>query len=130
MCTCMSVSGRNQKDIETNELSDFPLNLATNKVNYQDSSVTSTVWWSATKKTVYRNGKGCTLINYITEQQLHSQSFEIPVPPLQNTNTIAWPNGDKVVDTFPIAVNKNKLDAVVDSAFEEPYAGKSKKRER
>ena len=127
MCTCMFVSGRNQKDIETNELADFPLNIAANKVNYQDSSVTSTVWGFATKKTIYRKGKGCTLINDITEQQLHSQSFEITVPPLQNTDTIAWPNGDKLVDTFPSAVNKNKLDAVVDSAFEEPHTGKKQR---
>ena len=127
MCTCVFVSERDQKDIETNELADFPLNIATNKVNYQDSSVTSTVWGFATKTAIYRKGMGCTLINDITEQQLHSQSFQIPVSTLQNTDTIAWPYGDKIADSFPTAINKIKLNAAVDNAFTEPYPGKKQR---
>ena len=127
MCTCIFVSGRDQKDIEASELSGFPFSLATNKVNYNDSSVTSTVWGMATKKTIYRKGIGCTLINDITEKQLRSQSFIIPSLPVQNTDTIAWPYGDKIADTFPTAINKNKLNAAVDNAFTEPYPGKKQR---
>ena len=50
MCTCVFVSGRDPKDIDTSDLGELPLNIASNKVNYQDSSVTSTVWGMATKK--------------------------------------------------------------------------------
>ncbi len=127
MCTCVFVSGRDPKDIDTSDLGWFPLNIATNKVNFQDSSVTSAVWGFATKKAVYRKRIGCTLINDINEKQLRLQSFEIPEPPHQNSDTIGWPAGDKIVDTFPSTINKNKLDAAVSNAFTEPYPGKKQR---
>ncbi|MGZ6519725.1 MAG: serine hydrolase domain-containing protein, partial [Bacteroidia bacterium] len=129
MCTCVFISGRDPKDIDTSDLGELPLNIASNKVNYNDSSVISTVWGMATKKAIYRKGIGCTLINDITEQQLRSQSFDIPAPPFQNTDSIEWPYGDKIADTFPLAINKNKLSATVDNAFKEPNP-KKKQRTR
>ncbi|MGZ4049227.1 MAG: serine hydrolase domain-containing protein [Bacteroidia bacterium] len=129
MCTCVFISGRDPKDIDTSDLGELPLNIASNKVNYNDSSVISTVWGMATKKAIYRKGIGCTLINDITEQQLRSQSFDIPAPLFQNTDSIEWPYGDKIGDTFPLAINKNKLSAAVDSAFKEPNP-KKKQRTR
>ncbi|MGH2563005.1 MAG: serine hydrolase domain-containing protein, partial [Ginsengibacter sp.] len=127
MCTCVFVSGRDPKDIDTSDLGEFPLSVATNKVNYGDSSVTTTVWGIATKKAIYRKGIGCILINDITEKQLRSQTFEIPIPPLQNTDTIAWPFGDRIVDTLPLVINKARLDAAVDIAFAEPHPGKKQR---
>ena len=127
MCTCVFVSQRDKQDVDTSDLADFPFKLAGNKVDYQDSSVTTSIWGMAKKKAIYRKGVGCTLINDISEQQLRSQSFTIPVPPLQNTDTIVWPNGDKIVDTFPLAINKNRLEVAVDNAFTEPYPGKKQR---
>lgn len=127
MCICVFVSGRDPKDIDTSDLGKFPLSIATNKVNFHDSSVTSTVWGMATKKVIYRKGIGCTLINDINEEQLRSQVFEIPPAPLQNTDTIAWPNGDKIVYALPLVINKTKLNVSVDSAFTEPYPGKKQR---
>ncbi len=127
MCTCVFVSGRDSKDIDTSDLGELPLSIATNKVDYGDSSVTSTVWGMAAKKAVYRSGIGCTLINDISEKQLRSQSFSIPVSSVQNADSIAWPNGDKIADTFPLAINKNKLQAAVDNAFTEPNLGKKQR---
>ena len=109
MCTCIFVSGRDKKDIDTSDLADFPFKLANNKVDYEDSSVTGSIWGMAKKKAVYRKGIGCTLINEITEKELRSQLFSMPSPPLQNTDTIPWPSGDKIVDTIPAAVDKSKL---------------------
>lgn len=127
MCTCVFVLGREAKDIDTSDLGELPLSIATNKVNYKDSSVTSSVWGTASKKAIYRRGIGCTLINDMSEKQLRSQSFVIPVASVQNTDSIAWPNGDKVVDTLPYAITKNKLQAAVDGAFKEPYPGKKQR---
>ena len=129
MCTCVFVSGRDPKDIDTSDLGELPLNIATNKVNYEDSSVTSTVWGTASKKAIYRKGIGCTLINDISEKQLRSQSFEIPVPPSQNADSIEWPNGDKIVDTFPLAINKNKLQPLLTMLSKNRILKKSKEQE-
>ena len=127
MCTCVFVSERDPKDIDTSDLGEFPLSIANNKVGFHDSSVTTTIWGMATKKAIYRKGIGCTLINDITEEQLRSQAFEMPSAPLQNADAIAWPNGDKIVDTLPLVINKPKLNAAVDNAFIELYPGKKQR---
>lgn len=129
LCTCTFVSGRDQKDIESNELGFFPLKFVKNVVNLQDSSVTSTILGMAKKVAFYRKGIGCTLINSITEDQLKSQVFSISPPPAINTDSIAWPFGDKIIGNLPSAISKDKLNAAVDEAFTEPYP-KKKQRTR
>jgi CubicO group peptidase (beta-lactamase class C family) len=127
VCSCVFVSHLNQQDIDTNEMTDFPLSLAKYKINMQDSSVTATVFGMAKRKTIYRKGIGCTVINDITEEKLRSQVFSIPDPPLVNTDTIAWPNGDKIDDTIFSNIDTKKLKAAVDNAFTEPNVGKKQR---
>jgi CubicO group peptidase (beta-lactamase class C family) len=127
MCTCVFVSNRDKEDMDTSEFADLPLSLARNEVDFRDSSVTSTVWGMAKKKAIYRKGTGCTLINDINENELKSQTFSIPAPPLLNADTIPWPYGDKTADTIPSTVDKTKLDAAVNNAFTEPHPGKKQR---
>ncbi|MEP7320208.1 MAG: serine hydrolase, partial [Panacibacter sp.] len=124
MCTCIFVSGMDKEYLEKHELADFPLSLGSCKVDMQDSSVTCTVWGFAKKKAIYRKGIGCTLINDITEKELRSQVFNIPPAPSLNTDTVPWPMGDKLIDSFPASLSKEKLMAAVNKAFEEPYPDK------
>jgi CubicO group peptidase (beta-lactamase class C family) len=121
------VSGRDKNDIESSDLSGFPFYLSTNNVDYNDSSVTSTVWGMAKKKAIYRKGIGCTLINTISESELRSQVFTVPLPPVNNMNTIPWPYGDKINDTLVPAIDKNKLRLAVDNIFTEPHPGKKQR---
>ena len=127
MCTCIFVSGRNQKDIERSDLKKFPLNIANNKINHTDLSVTSTILGLAKKKAIYRKGIGCTLINDITEERLRGHKFEIPLQPIQNTDRIPWPMGDKISDSIPAAITKHQLDAAVEKAFTEPHPRKKQR---
>jgi CubicO group peptidase (beta-lactamase class C family) len=127
VCTCLFVSGRNTKDLDTSEMGEYPFNLAKYKVNMQDSSVTATVWGMAKRKAIYRKGIGCTLVNDIDEEQMHSQVFSIPAPPSLNVDSISWPYGDKIPGTLPSNINIEKLKAVVDSAFTEPYPDKKQR---
>lgn len=124
LCTCTFVSGRDQKDIEANELGFFPIRFVKNEVNLQDSSVTSSLLGMAKKKAIYREGIGCTLINYITEEELRSQVFVSPRISPSNTDSMYWPIGDMVVDTANAAIDKTKLNASVAQAFTEPTPGK------
>ena len=127
MCSCVFVSGRDKKDLDTSEFAEFPFSLASSDVNFNDSSVTSSVWGMAKKKAIYRKGIGCTLVNDITENELRSQIFSIPQIPLLKTDTIPWPYGDKTIDTVPSTIDKNKLEAAVDKAFTEPYPAKKQR---
>jgi hypothetical protein len=44
LCSCVFVAGRSEKNVKEQELGDFPLSIGTYKINYQDSSVTGTVF--------------------------------------------------------------------------------------
>lgn len=126
VCTCVFVSGRSTADIDTTEMGEYPFNLAGYEVNYEDSSVTASVWGMATSKAIYRKGIGCTLINDIEEQQLRAQVFAIPPPPV-HSDTLLWPYGDRLPDTLPSAINTEKLQAAVNDAFTEPYPSKKQR---
>ena len=127
VCTCVFVSNRDTKALDTSEMAELPFNLANYKVNTNDSSVTATVWGMAKKKAIYRKGIGCTLINDFTEQQVRSQVFAVPAPPLLNADTIPWPYGDKLADTVPSNIDIARLNAAVNTAFTEPYKGKKQR---
>ncbi|MEO6330430.1 MAG: serine hydrolase, partial [Ginsengibacter sp.] len=127
MCTCIFVSGRDKKDLDTSEFSAAPLSLAKNEVNFIDSSVTSSVLGMAKRKAIFRKGIGCTLINEISEKELRAQVFHIASPPLLNTDSIPWPSGDKIPGTISPAINMDKLKVSVDEAFTEPYPGKKQR---
>jgi len=127
VCTCMFVSGRDTIALDSSEMAEFPFSLANYKVNTQDFSVTATIWGMTKKKAIYRKGVGCTLINDLTEQQVRSQVFLIPAPPLLNTDTIPWPYGDKLTDTVPSNIDMASLNAALDKAFTEPYKGKKQR---
>ncbi len=127
MCTCVFVSGRNKKDIEASDLGKFPLNMATNKINVGDASVTTTIFGLAKQKAIYREGLGCTIVKDIHETDLRTQVHVIPASPPGEPKNIAWPNGDNVDFVLPQAINKIKLDKAISVAFMEPRPHKKQR---
>ncbi len=127
ICTCVFVSGRNEKDLDTTEMGEYPFDLAKYTVNYSDSSVTASIWGMAKRKAIYRKGVGATLINDISEQQLRAQLFSMPQVPVVNTDTIPWPYGDKLSDTIRSNINVEKLRESVNDVFTEPYPDKKQR---
>src|SRR5437763_16270317 len=77
LCSCMFVTGRTESDVKKEELGEFPFTLGRNDVNLKDTSVTGSIWGMAKRKTIYRRGLGCTLVNEIDESQLRKQSFNL-----------------------------------------------------
>lgn len=127
MCTCTFVSGRDQKDIESGELGFFPVNLVKNKVDLEDSSVTSSLLGLAEKKGFYRKGVGCTLVNNMSAEELKSQVFLIPPTHPINTDSTYWPYGDKISGTLNSSINKEELYAVINNVFTEPNPRKKQR---
>ena len=99
----------NHVDVIREDLGAFPFSLGTFTVNEKDSSVTGSVWGLAKRKTIYRNGVGCTLINDLTEDEIRKQQFVLPAKPSINSDSIAWPYGDKLSDINSLNINKEKL---------------------
>lgn len=119
LCSAVFVSGRNENDIKAQELEFTPLNFADFEVNYEDSSVTCSLWGFAKRKAIYRKGLGCTVVNELSEKQIRSQPFRIAVAPAINPDTIPWPMGDKVVDSFSFGIDSFALANAVENIFRE-----------
>ena len=117
LCSCVFVGGRTLSSVQNEELADFPLSLGKFTVDFKDSSVTGTVFGFAKQKAIYRKGLGCTLVNEISEEELRKQNFMRPEPPIIKTDTIAWPYGERVSDSMPQNISKEKLTKAMDDAF-------------
>lgn len=126
LCSAVYLQHRNPEDVIKEEFSDFPLSLGTFKLNKEDSSVTGSVWGFAKRKTIYRKGIGCTLINDFSEAEVRKQNFVIPGRPDRSMDTIlvSWPYGDKLPDTLPANINKQQVDRAIDSVMNETRDGK------
>ena len=122
LCSAVYLKHRNPVDVIREDLGAFPLSFGTFTVNEKDSSVTGSVWGLAKRKTIYRKGVGCTIINDLTEEEIRKQQFALPTKPSINSDSIAWPYGDKLPDTFPVNINKEKLEVAVNNVMNERTA--------
>jgi CubicO group peptidase (beta-lactamase class C family) len=119
MCSAVFLQHRSPKDVLREDLGTFPLSLGSFTVNEKDSSVTGSVFGFAKRKTIYRKGIGCTIVNDFTEAEIKAQRFTIPAAPVVNADTIAWPYGNKINDTIAVTINKEQLDKTVDYVMNE-----------
>ncbi|HAI83963.1 MAG TPA: hypothetical protein DCL43_09860, partial [Chitinophagaceae bacterium] len=92
LASSVFVAQRSPDQIQAEELNDALLSLATNTVDYTDSSVTSSIWGMAKQKAIYRKGLGVCLVNELSEGDIRSQRFNLPEP-IADTATAAWPHG-------------------------------------
>jgi CubicO group peptidase (beta-lactamase class C family) len=117
LCSCVFIAERDPQQVIAQELGGSLVNLGTYKVHFEDSSATGSVFGLAERKAIYRKGLGCTLVSEISEEELRSQKYTLGQRKINNQDTMAWPNGNRINDSsltkFP------KLAEVVNSAFEE-----------
>ena len=66
MCSCVFIANRDPESIASQDLSFFPISLATTKTNYDDKSVTATLLGLVKRKAVYREGLGWSIANSVT----------------------------------------------------------------
>jgi CubicO group peptidase (beta-lactamase class C family) len=119
MCSCVFIAERDPGSVEKQDLSFFPISLAKTKVNYDDKSVTASLFGLVKRKAVYREGLGCTVIVDFPEEEIRQQSLPAIPPPLYTPDT-PWPLGDRLPDSLPAGVDYGKLTEAVDSAFDDP----------
>ncbi len=101
-CSSVFVCGRTLADLQQRELADFPYNISTVRVNWQDSSAESAVLGFFRRKAVYRKGLGATLLSTVSEGELKSQLFRLALPPALNQDSINWPQGNRLAGS-PLA---------------------------
>ncbi|MEO6405504.1 MAG: serine hydrolase [Ferruginibacter sp.] len=119
LCSSVYLQHRTSADVIGEDLSGFPLSLGTFCVNAKDSSVTGSVWGIAKRKTIYRKGIGCTIINDLGEAEIRSQQFFLPPSTMINSDSISWPYGDKLTASNSLNIIKEQLQKVVDNVIHE-----------
>ncbi len=119
MCSSVFLAGKDPERVKAEDLSFFPISLAKVQIDYDEKSVTAKVFGLAKREAVYREGLGSVLVLDIPEVELRKESFNIPDPGYSQ-DTIPWPKGDVLSKTLPEGININKLESVVDGAFDLP----------
>ncbi|MCK4346811.1 MAG: serine hydrolase [Bacteroidales bacterium] len=121
MCSSVFIADKDPERVYTEDLSFFPISLAKAKVNYEERSVTATVFGIARRKAVFREGLGAVIVLETPEEELRAASFDIPDPGYSQ-DTIPWPKGDVLPESLPEGVNYTRLDAILSDAFDPPGA--------
>jgi len=122
MCSCVFIAERDPASVQKQDLSFFPISLATTKINYDEQSVTASLLGLVKRKAVYREGLGCAVTVDYSESEIRQQSMP-QMPPEPYTPDTQWPYGDRLPDSLPAAIDYNLLSAAVDSAFDNPANG-------
>ncbi len=124
MCSSVFLADKSPEAVMAEDLSFFPISLAKSKVNYEEKSVTSTVFGLAKRKAIFREGLGAVIALDTPEEELLSTTFSIPDPGYSQ-DTLPWPMGDILPDSLPEGVNYDRLHALLDTCFdktgEEPF---------
>ncbi|HMH31748.1 MAG TPA: serine hydrolase, partial [Puia sp.] len=117
MCSAVFVAGRNEQQVHDQDLSAYMMKLADFKVNYSDSSVTGSILGMAKRKSIYRGGLGATVVSELDEQHVRQEPVNLPTKPTVNTDTVAWPMGDKLAGDFPAEIDSAKLQSAIQKIF-------------
>ncbi len=126
MCSSVFLADKSPERVEAEDLSFFPISLAKSIVNYDEKSVTSTVFGLAKRKAIYREGLGAVLVLETSESKLKEAVFPLPEPGYSQ-DTIPWPKGDLVSGQLPENVDFGKLNMLIDTCFDAPEAEPFKK---
>jgi len=119
MGSAVFVGGRNEQQVRDQDLGAYMMKLGDFTVNYTDSSVTGSIFGFAKRKAIYRNGLGVTVISELDEQTIRSQHMLLVPKPQWVTDSIPWPMGDKITNTFPVTIDSAKLQSAIDNIFME-----------
>jgi len=111
------VGNRTQESVEAIDLNFSFIKFTKNTIDYKKKEVTSRFLWS-TSKAIYIEGFGCTLVQG-NEAAIRQRPFKIVPLPAINPETVAWPAGDKLMDTVPRGLDTKKLDAAIVKALKD-----------
>jgi CubicO group peptidase (beta-lactamase class C family) len=119
MCSSVFLAGKTPERVMAEDLSFFPISLARCKVDYEEKSVTARVLGLARRKAVFREGLGSVIVLDKPEAELKADFYAIPDPGYSQ-DTIAWPLGDVLPESLPEGVNYEKLESILEEAFDKP----------
>ncbi|HEY9169755.1 MAG TPA: serine hydrolase [Lutibacter sp.] len=127
VCSCTFEAERDLKSIEEGDNDIDLVNYATNNINFEEKSVTSTFFGLKKRMAVYKDGIGCVLLPEASPNE--TPNFHKPIRKI-STSTLPYPYGNfPQKDTIFNNVNYKLLDLAVENAFDcEGYEQKNRTR--
>jgi CubicO group peptidase (beta-lactamase class C family) len=119
MCSSIFLAEKSPEQVAAEDLSFFPISLAKCKIDYQEKSVTATVFGLGKRKVVFREGLGAVIVLDKPEDVLRADTFTIPDPGYSQ-DTIPWPMGDVMPESLPVGVDYEKLNNILHEAIDAP----------
>lgn len=120
LCSSYFVSKRDIDSIKNQDLKSFP--YITHNIDEQNKVVTASVLGMFTRKAVYRDKLGCTLISNTNEEELKNQYDNKFLENISNVKNIDLEKSD-----FK-NINKDNLNKTIEEAFIENKEGKKNTR--
>ena len=133
ICSNVFISGRDAQDVFKEDIAPlhFLFAITDFEVDLEAKSVSSDAFGFAERRAVYREGRGCTIVNGLTVDELRQQKFgdvnALKYSHEQRTRQ-PWPAGNHgPVVSLPAGVDAQKLAQAMDAAFAEPGPGNLRK---
>lgn len=115
MCSCVFVAGREQKDIETNDLNFSLVKYASNTIDFENKTVTSSFWGMRSQKAYYNEKIGCSMVN--KGKPFNTENIDIQFPKKLTASSAFVDFTSK--KEIPSNINKEKLQNAIDKHFQE-----------
>lgn len=111
MCSCLFIAGREQVDVEANDLDFSLVKFASNKIDYEKQSVSSSFLGMRTQTAYYSEKTGCTLVN--GDDPFTPKDFDkTPFLPIIDSSLF-------VQADFLTSVDLEKINYAIETEFEE-----------
>ena len=110
MGSAVFVQGRTPEEVDSTDLNFSFIKFTKNKVDLNDSSVTSRFLWGRSKA-IDRDEFGVTLVRKTKERNLRGTLFPQIPEPCYSKDTISWPLGDLLPDSLT-GINHEALASI------------------
>lgn len=120
MCSSVFVSGRTQENVENVDLLATQSYPITATVDREKNEVVASMVGIYSKRAVYRDGLGCTVVVGIDDEELQAQAKAAPAPHEPPPTDMGWPHGSGGIKELPAYVDEGKLADALDFAFTDP----------
>jgi CubicO group peptidase (beta-lactamase class C family) len=117
MGSLVFVSGRVPAEVDSTDLNFSYIKYVKDKVDFTDSSVTSSFLWGRSKS-INRDKFGVTLVRKTKESKIREVKFPSIPPPGYSKDTISWPLGDLIPDTLT-GINREELSSITKKLISE-----------
>jgi CubicO group peptidase (beta-lactamase class C family) len=114
MCSCTFIADRSQESIQEDDLGFGPTGLTHSVIDYEQKSITTSLFGMSPKTAVYREGVGCILLKGEDDYQT---TLSLDRPAL--SDTLEWPLGTKVTKEDSLgSVDMEQLQAAILNNFD------------